>query len=276
MNHVATLIPSSIAPAQLNWIIMRYGFVWPAGYFFQINTFLTKIFRLTCLNRAARGGGPGGPTPFRIYVDSGVIFLCVVGLAPMVPIVAPIATIYFIVVQPMLRWLLIFVYRPRYDTGGDKWPLCHQIVISALIMAQLLTSVALALKGSLGGSIFIGCCIIPTFMFSVLTEERFLRAYSDTALLQTSRLDGGQKSYTQKEREEFRRWLVDCHKASYVPTCMLGSKENLLTVEPAVVIPKDNTEKDFGGESSTLEPYGQMLMKRKQKGGIYNRKKQVN
>ena len=102
------------------------------------------------------------------------------------------------------------------------------------------------------------------------------RAYSDTALLQTSRLDGGQKSYTQKEREEFRRWLVDCHKASYVPTCMLGSKENLLTVEPAVVIPKDNTEKDCGGESSTLEPCGQMLMKRKQKGGIYNRKKQVN
>jgi len=53
---------------------------------------------------------------------------------------------------------------------------------------------------------------------------------------------------------------------------MLGSKENLLTVEPAVVIPKDNTENDYGGVSSTLEPCGQMLMKRKQKGGIYNRK----
>ena len=117
VNLVAGLIPSSIAPERLNWIIMRYGFTWPAGYFFQINTFLTKFLRLKCCNRVARGGGPGGPTPFRIYVDSGVIFLCVVGLAPMVPIVAPIATIYFIVVQPMLRWLLIFVYRPRYDTG---------------------------------------------------------------------------------------------------------------------------------------------------------------
>lgn len=268
MNLVAGLIPSSIAPAQLNWIIMRYGFIWPAGYFFQMNTFLTKISRLTCLNRVARGGGPGGPTPFRIYVDSGVIFLCVVGLSPMVPIVAPIATIYFIVVQPMLRWLLIFVYRPRYDTGGDKWPLCHQIVISALIMAQILTAVTLALKGSLWGSIFIGCCTFPTFLFNRWTKERFLRAYSDTALLQTSRSDEGQELYTQKEREEFRRWLVDCHKASYVPTCMLGSKENLLTVEPAVVIPKD-TEKDGGGRmSSTVDACGPM----KQKGGIYHRK----
>jgi len=56
VNTVATLIPSAIAPQWLNWIIIRYGFIWPGGYFFQMNTFLTKISRLTCLNRVARGG----------------------------------------------------------------------------------------------------------------------------------------------------------------------------------------------------------------------------
>ena len=104
-------------------------------------------------------------------------------------------------------------------------------------------------------------------MFSLWTEERFLRPYKDTALLQTSRLDGGQDSYSEKQREEFRRWLVDCHKASYVPTCLLGSKENLLTVEPAVVIPKD-TDAD-----EVLR--GHARVERKQKGGIYNRKQKT-
>ena len=264
VNTVATLIPSAIAPQWLNWIIIRYGFIWPGGYFFQMNTFLTKITRMTCLNRVARGGGGGGPTPFRIYVDSGIVLLCVVGLSPMVPIVAPIATIYFIVVQPMLRWLLIFVYRPRYDTGGERWPLCHQIVISSLIMAQILTSVTLALKGSLAGAVFIGFCTFPTFMFSLWTEDRFLRPYKDTALLQTSGLDGANDSFSESQREEFRRWLVDCHKASYVPTCLLGSKENLLTVEPAVVIPTDR--EDIYEPQSTTDG----MRRRKQKGGIYN------
>lgn len=220
---------------------------------------------MTCLNRVARGGGAGGPTPYRIYVDSGIVLLCIVGLSPMVPIVAPIATIYFIVVQPMLRWLLIFVYRPRYDTGGERWPLCHQIVISSLIMAQILTSVTLALKGSLGGAVFIGCCTFPTFMFSLWTEDRFLRPYKDTALLQTSRLDAGQDSYSESQREEFRRWLVDCHKASYVPTCLLGSTDNLLTVEPAVVVPRDM---EGAGEVSGR------TKRRKQKGGIYPNNKE--
>jgi hypothetical protein len=266
VNTVATLIPSAIAPQWLNWIIIRYGFIWPGGYFFQMNTFLTKITRMTCLNRVARGGGAGGPTPYRIYVDSGIVLLCIVGLSPMVPIVAPIATIYFIVVQPMLRWLLIFVYRPRYDTGGERWPLCHQIVISSLIMAQVLTSVTLALKGSLGCAVFIGCCTFPTFLFSLWTEDQFLRPFKDTALLQTSRLDGGQDSFSESQREEFRRWLVDCHKASYVPTCLLGSKDNLLTVEPAVVIPKD---RDEAGE---VPPSKRGVRRRKQKGGIYDDK----
>ena len=138
-----------------------------------------------------------------------------------------------------------------------------------LYCAQILTALTLALKGSLWGAIFIGCCTFLTFMFSLWTEERFLRPYKDTALLQTSRLDGGQDLYSESQREEFRRWLVDCHKASYVPTCLLGSKENLLTVEPAVVIPKDKDD-DVDEMTSTTEQRGQ-VRRRKQKGGIYDR-----
>lgn len=44
---------------------------------------------------------------------------------------------YFITVIPMLRWLLIFAYRPKFDGGGDKWPKLHHIIVSSLILGQV-------------------------------------------------------------------------------------------------------------------------------------------
>lgn len=44
---------------------------------------------------------------------------------------------YFLLFSPMIRWLLIFVYRPEYDGGGLRWPLLHDMCISAMIMAQV-------------------------------------------------------------------------------------------------------------------------------------------
>jgi hypothetical protein len=56
---------------------------------------------------------PGGPPPYRINVDSGVVFMCITSLAPVAPLIAPFATLYYMIFIPMLRWLNIFVYRPK-------------------------------------------------------------------------------------------------------------------------------------------------------------------
>jgi hypothetical protein len=63
--------------------------------------------------------------------------MCIAALAPACPVIAPAGMIYFIVVIPMLRWLLVFVYRPKFDGGGDKWPYLHDMVISSLILGQV-------------------------------------------------------------------------------------------------------------------------------------------
>eukprot|EP00591_Stephanopyxis_turris_P017882 CAMPEP_0195543234 /NCGR_PEP_ID=MMETSP0794_2-20130614/52013_1 /TAXON_ID=515487 /ORGANISM="Stephanopyxis turris, Strain CCMP 815" /LENGTH=90 /DNA_ID=CAMNT_0040677389 /DNA_START=482 /DNA_END=754 /DNA_ORIENTATION=- len=65
--------------------------------------------------------------------------------------------------------------------------------------------------------------------------KRFLRAYEDAGLLQTSMVDNCGK--TQESREDFRRFLVDSHRAAYVPVCIAGSATSVLTVEPAAVVP---------------------------------------
>jgi hypothetical protein len=161
-----------------------------------------------------------------------------------------------------LRWL-------QYDGGGGKWPQLHHIVISALILGQILMSVTLTLKAAYWEGIFVGCCAIPTYFFHLWTWEQFYRPYHDCALLQTSRLDAWQESHSLSNREEYRRWLVDCHKASYVPLCLLGTKENLLTAEPAIVVSK---ESDDDGDDTVVDRGLRMRRQSTQKGAILNRK----
>jgi hypothetical protein len=96
----------------------------------------------------------------------------------------------------------------------------------------------MALQQAFFSALCVGLATIPTYFFSQITKNRFLRAYQDAGLLQSSRLDGWDtsKPTSKANREEYRRWLVDCHKASYVPICLAGS-DNFLTMEPAAVLP---------------------------------------
>jgi hypothetical protein len=41
-----------------------------------------------------------------------------------------------------------------------------------------------------------------------------------------------------EQREEFRKFLVDAHKAAYIPICLAGSDtDSFFTTEPALVVP---------------------------------------
>ena len=186
----------------------------------------------------------------------------------------------------MLRFTVVFAYRPVFEGGGDKWPKLHHIIITSLLLSQvsaqfifvdleeessmcasylkkidffppfsilsllslqLITSVTFLLKQNIIEGLIVGCCIIPTLVFNNIIQERYLRPYRCAGLLQAGRIPSSSSSSTKNcrhtcnEREEYRRWLVDCHKASYVPTCLSGGAKNVLTAEPAVVIADDET-----------------------------------
>jgi len=95
----------------------------------------------------------------------------------------------------------------------------------------------MVLKKAYGPAFLAGLSIAPTLVFGQRTKERFLRCYQDAGLVQTSQLDGWDitKPTSWNDREEFRKWLVDCHKAAYIPICLAGV-DNFLTAEPAVVL----------------------------------------
>ena len=81
---------------------------------------------------------------YRIYVDSGYVLSCMTTLAPVCPLIGPFAFLYFVLLAPMVRWLVVFAYRPRFDSGGDKWPKLHHIVITSLLLGQVSHKFALS------------------------------------------------------------------------------------------------------------------------------------
>ena len=224
-----------------------------------------------------RGGGPGGPVPYRVFIDSGVVLLCVVALAPASPLLSPFALVHFLYSEPLLRRNIIFMYRPKFDGGGIRWPFLFEMVISSLCFGHVLMVAMLVLKRAIGPAIIAAIPFVPTLVFRHELRKQYLKAYQDAGLVQTSMLDGWDNreptsvsvakcvcrrsgtmskhnlllfyNVQMKKREDFRRFLVDAHKASYVPVCIAGSKD-IMTAEPAVVIHSDDDE----GDPSTFLP----------------------
>ena len=253
VRAVALTVPSKTSASWLNWIIFRFTVILPLSYLLQANTFIFSFLGFHVCARVVRGGGPGGVTPYRLYVDSATVLMCVLALAPASPLVAPASFFYFLFCQPMLRRNAIFVYRPKYDGGGLRFPFMFDMVISSLIVAQILLTTQMALKQAVGPAIAAGMPIPFTMFFSHTMKARYLRAYTDAALLQTSLLDGWDtaEDTSEERREEFRRFLVDAHKAAYVPVCIAGTDtDDMLTAEPAVVVP---LETDIEKQSEQAE-----------------------
>ena len=97
-------------------------------------------------------------------------------------------------------------------------------------------------------------------MFRKLTHARYYQAYIDTSLLQTASLDmcNSSKNASLQERQSFRNFLVDAHKAAYIPVCIAGSATSMLTAEPAVAISTDlDTDYENHPPSVSTLPYKQ-------------------
>ena len=110
------------------------------------------------------------------------------------------------------------MYRPKFDTGGERWPFLSDILITSVFVGQFLLTLQMVLKDAFGPAIVAAIPAIPTYLYRKHLLTTFKRAYADAGLLQTSLLDGWDNTVptTIEAREEFRRFLVDAHKAAYI------------------------------------------------------------
>jgi hypothetical protein len=141
---------------------------------------------------------------------------------------------------------------------------------------QVLLTTMMLLKYAYGPAALAGLSLFPTHMFGVIAKDRFLRCYQDAGLLQTSQLDGWDtsKPTSVEMRKEYRNWLVDCHKASFVPICLAGL-DNFITAEPSVVVPTERDRDEFeeakidSGEGAHL--LGPSFLRTDQRGAVFTR-----
>lgn len=136
------------------------------------------------------------------------------------------------------------MYRPKFDSGGERWPFLSDMLITSLFMGQFLLTLQMVLREAYGPALIAACPAVPTYLTRNYLIKRFRRAYDDAGLLQTSLLDGWDNTIptSVESREAFRQFLVDAHKAAYIPVCIAGGATNILTAEPAVVIPSENDD----------------------------------
>jgi len=246
--QIAATIPTTVSATWINWIILHSTFILPNQYLLQFNSFVFQFLGWNCCARAVKGGGPGGNIPYRLYVDSCVVLMCTIALSPASPIVAPCAALYFLIMFPLLRRNFIFVYRPKFDGGGHRWTFLFQACITSMLVGQILLSLMMGLKKAIGPALMAAVPIPLTLVFRSACIKRFYRAYKDAGLLQTSLLDQWDTSCdssshpSMEKREEFRRFLVDAHKAAYIPVCIAGDATSSLTVEPAIVVPLESDD----------------------------------
>lgn len=90
--------------------------------------------------------------------------------------------------------------------------------MTCLYVGTILLAIQMGLKQAIGPAAASALLMIPALVFQKEMKARFLRAFEDAALLQTSLLDGWDNlhEYTVEAREEYRQFLVDAHKAAYV------------------------------------------------------------
>jgi len=137
LTDIANTLPTQTSFFWLNWLLIRFSMTLPSSYMLQINTFLFYLLGLKCCTRMMSGGMNGPVVPYRVYVDSGAAFLCVVTLSFVSPVVAPAVLVYYLFAIPLLRRNCIYVYRPAYDGGGFRWPFLFDIFISSMVLAQV-------------------------------------------------------------------------------------------------------------------------------------------
>jgi hypothetical protein len=167
LRSIASTIPSTISATWLHWLLYRTLITLPLMYLLNVNAYLFKWFRMKCCSRAMIGGGAGGQTPYRIYVDSGTALMCTFALGPAAPLIALASLAYFLIMEPLLRRNLIFVYRPKFDGGGSRWPFLFDMIISVFIYAEiLLTSKFARVLPRSNGNLHLFVTVISTSFYT--------------------------------------------------------------------------------------------------------------
>eukprot|EP01147_Barroeca_monosierra_P009382 gene9382-1630_t len=123
------------------------------------------------------------------------------------PVILPFFLGYLVLGYVTNRYLLFYVYKQRYDSGGQLWPLVFQQLMSCLIISQVAIAAVLIVKGLPVQATMLILLIGATSVFWYFTNVAQQQSTRDLALevavdLNTPLPDGLLNEYMQPELKE--------------------------------------------------------------------------
>ncbi|KAK8943696.1 hypothetical protein KSP40_PGU016183 [Platanthera guangdongensis] len=136
------------------------------------------------------------------------------------PLILPFLIVYFLLGYLVYRNQLLNVYRTKYESGGQLWPIVHNTIIFSLVLAQIIALGIFGLKKSTVASGFTIPLVICTLLFHEYCRKRFLpifKNFSAQALVEMDREDE-----ISGRMEEIHRMLQSAYRQ---PTAMDDDEE---------------------------------------------------
>ncbi|XP_019195156.1 PREDICTED: CSC1-like protein HYP1 [Ipomoea nil] len=177
-------IPSILAvgvPSQASFFIayvVTSGWTSTASEVFRLKPFLSSFFK----KRFCKASNEDFEVPSMPY-HREIPRLLLFGLVGVIyfflaPLILPFIVLYFCLGYVIYRHQLLNVYAPKYETGGQFWPIVHDSTIVSLILMHVIAIGIFGLKKlSLASSLTIPLPIL-TLIFNSYCRRRFLPIFS--------------------------------------------------------------------------------------------------
>ncbi|CAH9139281.1 unnamed protein product [Cuscuta epithymum] len=191
-------IPSMLAvavPGQATFFIayvVTSGWTKTASELLRLKPFVSSFFkRSLCNTSSEQFEVPSIPYHSEIprILLFGVLGVTYFFLAPLM---LPFIVIFYCLGYVVYRHQLLYVYAPKFETGGQFWPIVHDSTIFSLILMHVIAIGIFGLKKlSLASSLTIPLPIV-TLIFNNYCRRRFLpifMAYSAESLISKDRSD---------------------------------------------------------------------------------------
>ncbi|KMT17331.1 hypothetical protein BVRB_2g040220 [Beta vulgaris subsp. vulgaris] len=172
-------IPEILAegvPAQASFFI---SYVVTSGWT-SLSSELFQLFNLICshLRRVFAKETEDlttSPIPYESEIPR-ILFFVLLGITYffLAPLILPFILVYFCMGYLIFRNQLLNVYAPKYETGGNYWPIVHNSTILSLVLMHIIAFGIFGLKVLPLASTLIIPLPILTLLFNEYCRKRFL------------------------------------------------------------------------------------------------------
>eukprot|EP01018_Ginkgo_biloba_P006584 Gb_06754 [translate_table: standard] len=230
-------IPMRLAkavPSQATFFItyvLTSGWTSLSSKIMQLFSLVFNCFR-SCFSKSVEDVDCAPSFPYHQEIPKLLLFgLLGFTCSVLAPLIVPFLLVYFSLGYIVYRNQVLNVYRVKYETGGQYWPIVHNSTIFSLIMMQIIAIGVFGLKKTPVASGLMILLLVCTLLFNEYCRQRFdhiFKSYSAEILIKKDRED--------EQRGQMENFLQSLGSAYCHPTLQpVNLSDNKASTEPSLV-----------------------------------------